>query len=75
MSQIQSPELLNQLQQWRAKSIAGTITLDEMREAIKALRSNRTSAQDAAKSSTAGKRGSKSTPVDAGSLLKELDGL
>lgn len=73
MSQINSPELLNKLAELRAKTAAGTITLDEMREAIKLLRGSRVSAQDAAKASKT--KSTKSGPVDAAGLLNELSGL
>ena len=38
---IISPELQNKLSIWRSKAAAGTITLEEMREAIVALRAGR----------------------------------
>ena len=71
---IQSPELLNQLALWRQKSTDGTITLNEMREAVKIIRANRESAGDAAKASK-----TKKTPSgpakSASDLLGELNGL
>lgn len=75
--QIQSPELLNQLKEWQRKASDGTITIDEMREAVKVLRQNRLGAADAAaKSKTGGGGGRKpKAPVDAGGLLDQLSGL
>lgn len=76
MSIINDPELLNKLSEWRRKSADGTITLDEMREAVKAMRANRmSSAEAAAKSKSTGGKKKSSTPVDAGSLLDQLNGL
>lgn len=72
---IQSPELLNQLAQWRQKSADGTITLEEMRQAIKILRANRESAGAVtAKSSKNGKKSS-APAKSASDLLGELSGL
>jgi hypothetical protein len=45
----QSPELLAQLSIWRSKSLDGTMTVDDMREAIIALRDGRVSACFASK--------------------------
>lgn len=77
MSIITDPELLNKLSEWRRKCADGSITLDEMRESVRALRANRMSTADAAaKSKTGGgKKKSPAAPVDAGSLLDQLNGL
>lgn len=74
--QIQSPELLNKLAEWQRKAADGSITLDEMREAVIALRANRSASAEAAAKSAKGSR-SKATkvPVDAGGLLDQLNGL
>lgn len=74
---ITDPELLNKLANWRAKCTDGTITLDEMREAAKFLRANRMSSAEAAAKSKATGGGKKkpAVPVDAGSLLDQLNGL
>lgn len=74
---INDPALLNQISIWRTKAVDGSITLEEMREAIKVLRANRTASQEAAAKSKAGGRSKKSpaAPVDAGSLLDQLNGL
>jgi len=76
--QIQNPELLNQIAEWRRKSTDGTITLDEMREAIKVLRGNRIGAIASATSAKAKTSKSKASAIpakSADSLLSELDGL
>ena len=61
----------SQISIYRQKAIEGTLTLDNMKEAIKMLREGRVAAQQAAKSSA------KSTkkPVNTDSLFSELDGL
>jgi hypothetical protein len=74
---INDPALLTKITEWRHKCADGSITLDEMREAVKVLRANRVSAAEAAAKSKSGGAKSKksSTPVDAGSLLDQLNGL
>ena len=72
----QSPELQLKIQEWRAKAQAGTLTQDEMREAIAALRKDRAGVQQA----TAGSRVTKTKTAagkkpDADDLLSELEGL
>lgn len=76
MSGAQSPELQLKVQEWRAKAREGTLSLDDMREAIKALRKDR----GAVAQSTAGSRVTKARKVAAGKpngddLLSELEGL
>lgn len=71
----QTPELLNQIAQWRQKSTDGTITLDEMREAVKVLRAGRVSAITEAgkvKRAAAGKS-TKGPARSAGDLLDDLE--
>lgn len=63
----QTPELINQINNWRMKALNNTLTVEEMRDAIKHLRSDRL---EAAK--TAGK--AKSPPKDTDAMLKELMG-
>lgn len=64
-----SPELQSKILAWRSSAAAGTITLEEMKEAIIALRSGRRSAAEA--SAASGKK--KKTPVDTGALLLDLE--
>lgn len=69
-----TPELQSQIAIWRAKSADGTITLDEMRQAIILMRGGRTGAQEAAAAS--GKKSSTKKPVrKADDMLSELEGL
>ena len=75
---IDNPELLNKIGEWRRKCADGSISLDEMREAIKVLRANRmSSAEAAAKSKSSSSRANKApaAPVNAGELLDQLNGL
>lgn len=73
---INDPTLLNQISVWRTKAADGSITLDEMREAIKVLRANRLSSMEAAaKSKSGGRKKAPAAPVDAGNLLDQLNGL
>jgi hypothetical protein len=63
-------ELQAQVQVWRRKSADGTLTQDEMRQAILALRQGRISAGMASAKSKKAK-----APVNADDLLAELGGL
>lgn len=69
-----SPELQSKIAEWRIKSANGTITLDEMRQAVIAMRDGRTGAQEAAAAS--GKKSSVKKPVrKADDMLAELGSL
>jgi hypothetical protein len=68
----QSPELQSKIAIWRAKSADGTITTEELREAIRELRAGRISAGEAARSTR--KRAIAEIP-SADDMLKELEGL
>lgn len=69
-----NPQLVSQIEMWRRKAIDGTLTAEEMREAVIALREGRKSASiasDAAK----GKRKAASAPLPSGDdLLDEMLG-
>lgn len=66
--------ILTQIQDWRQKAAAGTITLEEMREAIAAIRKERVEASTVSDSSRATKSTAKAkkAPIDSDSLLGEL---
>lgn len=66
----QSPELQSNIANWRAKAIAGTLTREEMAEAIKALRADRVGASIASEKSRRSK--AKAEVPDADDLLKEM---
>lgn len=67
----QSPELIAKIAAWRQKSLEGTLTQDEMREAIIALREGRVSACFASASSRA--KAVKKPILSAEELLEKLD--
>lgn len=73
--QINDPVLLNKIADWRRKSADGTITTDELREAIKTLRANRISAAEAAAKSKSTKGKKAAASISAGDLLTELGNL
>lgn len=72
-----SEVILSNIQVWRAKAADGTITLEEMRDAIAAIRKERVNASE--KSATAKTRtataAKKKAPINGESLLDELEGL
>jgi hypothetical protein len=71
---VQSPELQSKLAIWRQKSIDGTITLEELKEAVRLMRADRHAALDAQAKSSTGSRGKKA-PVDTQKLLNDLENL
>lgn len=64
------PPLQSKIDMWRRKMADGTITLDEMKEAVIALRQGRTNAAQAAAS--AGKKSTKKPTRSAEDMLGEL---
>lgn len=72
----QSPELQLQIMAWRAKSREGTLTQEEMKEAIAALRKDRGSVPQAtAGSKTTRSRAAAAKKPDGDDLLSQLEGL
>lgn len=69
-----SIDLSIKVQEWKQKISAGTMTQDDMREAVRFLRADRTSAHVTSGAAKARKSAAKATP-DGESLLRELDGL
>lgn len=67
-----SEVILTQIQLWRAKVADGTITDEEMREAIAAIRKERVgSAEVSAKAkATKATKAAKAAPIDSDELLK-----
>lgn len=70
MTTAQSPELQSRIATWRAKAADGSITLDELKEAVAAMRADRVSASYA--SETSKRKKAKVTIPDADDLLAEL---
>lgn len=66
----QTPELQAKIAIWRAKAVEGTLTEEEMKEAILALRAGRTSAAHA--SDQARRTKAKAAIPSADDLLNEL---
>lgn len=67
-------ELNSKIARWREKSLDGSLTLEEMKEAIVALRGGRVSAAIASGTSRA-KKAAAAVPVqDSDDLLDELRG-
>lgn len=58
------------IQIWRQKSLDGTITLDEMRQAISAIRKERIGAAEKSAVSRTTKTKAKAAPVDGEALLQ-----
>lgn len=65
---IPTPEAMAKIADWREKARNGTLTRDEMREAIKFLRAEREAIPAAAPKT----KSAKAKPVDADALLGEL---
>ena len=63
-------DLTSKIALWRSKAADGTITLEEMKDAILALRQDRRAA--AVSSATAKRAAAKATIPNAEDLLKEL---
>lgn len=68
-----TPQESTQIQIWRQKVTAGTITKEELKEALAMLAKGRGAAAAVSATSRASKAPKK--PVDADALLNELDGL
>ena len=72
----QSPEIQAKIQLWRQKAREGTLTQDEMREAIAALRQDRTSAAGVSAVAKERKATSRAKAnINSDDLLGELDSL
>ena len=68
-----TPEMQSRITIWRAKCADGTMTLEDYREAIKALRGDRIAA--ASQSASARTKRAKAEIPHADDLLGELEGL
>lgn len=71
-----SPEMNAKIQLWRQKAREGTLTQDEMKEAIAALRQDRIGASGRNEATRERKATAKAkASVNSDDLLNELDGL
>ena len=68
-----SPELSAKIAVWRQKSLDGTITIEEQREAVRLMREGRLAAAQA--SSVSKRTKAKAEVPSADDLLNELDGI
>lgn len=68
-------EISAKIQEYKAKQLAGTITIDELRDAVSLMRGTRSAASAISASSTSRKRLADKAPVDANALLDQLEGL
>ncbi len=73
MTVAQTPELQAKIAGWRQKAIDGTLSVEEMKEAIIALRGDRLSAAHASEASK--RKTAKAVIPSANDLLAELEGL
>ncbi|MGI0133700.1 MAG: hypothetical protein ACREBW_01920 [Candidatus Micrarchaeaceae archaeon] len=69
---IQSPEVQSKIAVWRRKALDGTITLDEMKQAILIMREARNSAAQQTRAKPASNRRSTKSADD---LLSEFENL
>jgi hypothetical protein len=65
---------MTQIVQWRAAALSGDLTLDQMREAVKALRANRLAAATASAKALKGTKPKKEVR-SADDLLGDLEGM
>lgn len=70
-----SEVIVSNIQLWRQKSADGSITLEEMRDAIAAIRKERVEKSITSDASTQRKATAKAkaVPIDSDDLLKELE--
>jgi len=61
-----------QIMEWRQKSLDGTITPEEMKQAIAAIRKERAEIESAPRAKTTRTPKAKAAPVNSDDLLKEL---
>lgn len=73
MNSLQSPETQSKIANWRLKAQLGTITLEEMREAIKLMREDRVSSTAASPKAKSARAKAPKKSVD--DLLGELENL
>lgn len=71
---IPSAELQMKMSLWRQKAVEGTLTQDEMREAIALMRAGRAAGQTASASGTSRRAKAKAEIPSADDMLNELGG-
>lgn len=68
-----NPELQSQIVIWRQKAAEGTLSIDEMRQAVAAIRGDRRGAATASEASR--RKAAKKEIPSADDMLKQLEGL
>lgn len=72
----QSPEMQAKIAVWRQRALTGTLTQDEMREAIAALRQDRIGASSVSAASREKKATTRAkAAINSDDLLGQLDGI
>ena len=70
------PELITgSIQIWRQKQLEGTLTVEDMKAVIRAIKNTRTAAAESSAVSKVKKSKTKVTPVDSSALLDDFLGL
>ena len=70
-----SPELQSNLATWRAKAAEGTLTFEEMKEAVIALRAGRREASKTAQNAAVKRKKAIAAIPSAADMMSELEGL
>ena len=70
-----SPELQSKILEWRVKAADGTLSFEEMKEAVIALRSGRCEASKTAQNAAVKRKKAISAIPSAEDMMSELEGL
>ena len=70
-----NPELQSNITTWRAKAAEGTLTFDEMKEAVLALRAGRREASKTAQNAAVKRKKAIAAIPSAADMMSELEGL
>ena len=75
MSEVVPLELQSKIADWRLRAAEGSLSLDEMKEAVKYLRAGRFAASQASAASSSKRKKAIAEIPSAGDMLDELEGL
>ena len=70
-----NPELQSNIATWRAKAAEGTLTFEEMKEAVLALRAGRCEASKTAQNAAVKRKKAIAAIPSAADMMSELEGL
>ena len=70
-----SPELQSKILEWRVKSVEGTLSFEEMKEAVAALRAGRCEASKSAQTAAKTRKKAIAAIPSAEDMMSELEGL